>query len=108
MQFKLLTGKDDAEVLKIMEGKKKLGSQIESGVTTRLLQSIVSVGGDTDKNKISQFVNSMPAQDSRALRKYIEEIEPGVDMKQQATCSHCGYQTEVDMPLGMSFFWPDV
>lgn len=105
--FKLLTGKDEQEVAKVMEAKKKLGSQIEAGVTTRLFQSIVQINGESDKSKISFMIQNMRAMDARALRKYIDDIEPGVDMNQKIVCPACDAESEVVMPLGMSFFWPD-
>jgi hypothetical protein len=105
--FKLLTGRDEAELLLAEKRRKKLGSLVEAGVTSRLLSSIVSIGGDSDKNKISRQIVNMPAGDSRALRRYIDKVEPSVEMKQWVKCSNCGEQSEVDIPLGMTFFWPD-
>jgi hypothetical protein len=48
----------------------------------------------------------MPARDSRHLRTKIEQISPGVDMRQTFTCSSCGGSSEVDVPMGVEFFWP--
>jgi hypothetical protein len=108
VHFKLLTGKDEAELSKMNERKKKLQTQIDNSVTSRLFYSIVSVNGETDRNKISKIVNNLRAGDSRALRKHIDNIEPGVDMKQAVACPHCNDETEVTVPLGISFFWPDL
>ena len=106
--FKLLNGHDESELIKIIESKKKLGTQIENGVTQRLFQSIVEINGETDKQKINQYIQNMRAMDARALRKYMDDIEPAVDLKQSVVCPHCDEQSEVVMPLGMSFFWPDL
>lgn len=106
--FKLLTGRDEMEVASVLEAKKKFGSQIEAGVTTRLLQSIVSINGESDKGKIAKMVQDMRAFDARALRKHIDSVEPGVDLNQQVICPHCDAQSEVTMPLGINFFWPDL
>ena len=108
VQIRLLTGRDEAEISKISERKKKLQSQIDNNVTARLFSSIVSLNGETDKNKISQAVNNMRASDSRALRRFIDDIEPGVQMKQTVSCPHCVEESEVNVPLGISFFWPDL
>jgi len=107
VHFRLLTGEDETEVSKIIEGRRKLGGQIENAVTTRLAHAIITINGESDRQKIMQYVLNMRAGDARALRKYIDEIEPGVDMKQKVVCAHCQAESEVDMPLGMSFFWPD-
>lgn len=106
--FKLLTGKDESEVGKVMEAKKKVGGAVEAGVTSRLFQSIVSLNGETDRAKLAVMIQNMRALDARALRKYIDDIEPGVDMTQKIVCPACDAESEVVMPLGMNFFWPDL
>lgn len=106
--FKLLNGHDEDELVKIMDSKKKIGMQVESGVTARLFQSIVEINGERDKQKLAQMIQSLRAMDARALRKRMDEIEPGVDLKQPVICPGCDEQSEVKMPLGMSFFWPDL
>jgi hypothetical protein len=107
VQFKLLTGKDEMEMMEADKRRKKLGQQVETSVTGRLFKCIVSLDGVTDGTKLARAVSNMPAGDSRALRKYIDTIEPSVQMKQWAKCRSCGEQSEVDIPLGISFFWPD-
>ena len=108
IQFKLLTGKDEAEMSQIKDRSKKLGGQVEKGVTLRLFQSIVSINGETDRQKISQTINNMVASDARALRKHVQEISPNVDMKQWVKCKNCAEEMEVEIPLGLGFFWPDL
>jgi len=106
--FKFLTGLDETEISQEADRrKKKLGVEIESLVTSRLISTIVEIDGIKDRNKISQFVRSMPAGDSRALRKYMDDNEPGIEMKSWMTCSSCGEESEVRLPMGASFFWPD-
>ena len=39
----------------------------------------MSVDGITDKKYIYDFIKKMSVRDSSALRKYIQENEPGVD-----------------------------
>jgi aspartate carbamoyltransferase regulatory subunit len=52
----------------------------------------------------------MNAGDARALRKYIDEIEPGVDMSQVVKCPNpdCLTESTINMPLTMGFFYPDL
>lgn len=92
----------------INERKKKSGLQTESIVTDRLNRSIISIENITDKNKINLFVQNMPVRDSLVLRKFLENYEPGVDMKSHMNCMHCHEESEVELPIGASFFWPDV
>jgi hypothetical protein len=107
VHFKFLTGKDENEMTLIQERQKKQGARTDSLVTSRLMHSLISVDGITDKNKIGTFVRNMPARDSLALRKHMDKEEPGIEMKAWMTCVECDEHTEVNLPLGASFFWPD-
>ena len=107
IQFKLLTGADDLLLSQQAEKQKKVGSQIDNSKSHRLFQMIVSVGSETDRNKLNRIISNLPAGDSLALRRYVEKVEPGVEMKQEATCKACGGVQVVDIPLGPTFFWPD-
>ena len=49
----------------------------------------------------------MPARDSLALRRFLDEYEPGVEMKSHMVCPHCHEESEVELPIGPTFFWPD-
>ena len=106
--FKFMTGRDDEEQSLLIERRKKImpDIQVDGVVTMRHEFSIVSIDGISDKNKINTFIRSMPALDSRSLRNYISEHEPGIDMTGAFRCSHCGAEARVPLPLGPSFFWP--
>lgn len=107
VQFKFLTGREEEEISTTRNKTQKAGFLNDSTVTTTLLYSIQSVDGITDRSKISQFVKSMPARDSLALRKYINENSPDVVTKQELICPNCEHIEEVTMPIGVGFFWPD-
>jgi len=107
VKFKFLTGADEEEISTIQERKKKSGGMADSLVTTRLQFSITAVDDKTDKALISSFIRSMPARDSLALRQIIDQNEPGIDMKAYMDCPSCSESSEVRIPLGASFFWPD-
>ena len=107
--FRFLTGADEQNISieQDRKKKKKLSGDVDSLVTNRLLYSIVSVDGVDGRNKISMFVRHMPARDSRMLRKFMDDNEPGVEMKAWMECSNCLESSEVGLPIGVSFFWPD-
>ncbi len=107
VHFKFLTGRDEEEINTITERAKKQGAIADSAVTTRLQYSIVSIDGKTDRSSINGFIRNMPARDSMALRKHIDANEPGIELKGEFDCASCGEQSEVRVPLGASFFWPD-
>ena len=106
IQFRFLTGKDEEEIMITQERKKKRGLG-DNLVTTRLTYAIVSIEGVTDKAKIGGFIRNMPARDSLALRKHIDKHEPGIEMKSWMSCPNCLSDSEVRLPLGAGFFWPD-
>ena len=107
VRFKFLTGHDEREMSVMQERKKKQGVEVDNAVTTRLQYQIQSVDGITDRTKISFFVRAMPARDSLYLRKFIDKSEPGIDMKSWMDCPSCFESSEVRLPLGATFFWPD-
>ena len=107
VKFKFLDGSDEAEINKLQARSKKSGAKTTNLITLRYRYQIQAVDNVTDKTKIQMFVRNMPARDSRALRKHIDSIEPGIEMKSWMECTMCGEESEVRMPLGASFFWPD-
>jgi hypothetical protein len=107
VRVKFLNGHDEREMMVINERKKKSGMKVETAITDRLTRSIVSVDGITDRNKLSFFVKNLPARDSLALRRFLDKHEPGIIMKSWMNCPSCHEQSEVALPMGASFFWPD-
>jgi len=108
VMFRFLTGRDDEEREAILERRRRSMPDllVDNVVTSKLEFSIMSIDGIADRAKINAFIKSMPAHDSRTLRKYIIDNEPGIDMSDDLTCVKCGAVTRVSLPLGPSFFWP--
>tara|TARA_Y100000034_G_C6786425_1_gene351797 strand:- start:592 stop:945 length:354 start_codon:yes stop_codon:yes gene_type:complete len=105
--FKFATGQDEKERAETNEKMKKyFESDITNTVTYSLEQSIVAIDGITDKNKIRHFVQYMPAFDSKSLRKYITENQPGIDMTHDMRCDSCNELSNVAIPVTTEFFWP--
>ncbi len=89
---------------------KKTSKLSRSGViTSRLFYQIVSIGGEEDRGVIRKKVESMRAMESRQLRKFINDHTPTMDMVLHGLdCDQCGYDGEVEIPVGENFFWPDL
>jgi hypothetical protein len=103
--FKLLSHKDEQDITRELEGLKKINKDASPELSTRLKYLITSVEGKRDKKDIREFVdNYLLAQDSRALREYIREIQPDVDL----TFFPDGSNDRISIPIGISFFWPDL
>jgi hypothetical protein len=103
--FKLLTSKDESTINSELEGLKKLSpNSTPPDISTRLKHLIVSVNGEREKKSIRQFVdNYLLAADSRALRQYVVQITPDVDL----TFFPDQSEERVSIPIGLKFFWPD-
>lgn len=104
--YKLLTHKDETDIDTELKGLAKISKTNTPEMTTRLKYSIVSVDGNSDRGGVKKFVDNMLAKDSMALRKHIRENTPDLDMNFDFTCSACGHNERMAMPLGVDFFWP--
>ncbi len=107
VRFKLLTGQDEQDIMQASERRKKQGQRAENLVTQRLKYSLVSANGISDRSKLDMMINNLPARDSLYLRKHIDNNEPGIEMKAWMDCPACLEHSEVRLPLGAAFFWPD-
>ena len=105
LTFKLLTHGDENKVQQEVTGLKKINKEASPELSTRLKHLITSVDGNGDSKAIRDFVdNGFLARDSRAFRKHLAEIQPDVDLK---FYPENGPEEGVDIPIGISFFWPD-
>ena len=108
VEFRFLNSLQDKEIADAQDKmKKRTQSPIDRNITTRLKNVIISIEGNTDQGYINQFVDNMNVRDSRALRKYMEDNTPDLDMEQEFECVHCGHRGEVDIPITVGFFWPE-
>tara|TARA_R110000796_G_scaffold47530_1_gene114209 strand:+ start:126 stop:854 length:729 start_codon:yes stop_codon:yes gene_type:complete len=102
--YKLLTGRDDKKIEAEIKGLKRLNKDANPDLSTRLKFMIISVNGDTEKKSIRDFVdNYLLARDSRALREEIRYTQPDVDLRHTLDSGE-----EVTVPIGLTFFWPDL
>jgi len=108
--FKFLTGADEEAMSVESDRRKKiLKTYEEQTVTTQLRYSLLSVNGRTEQGLLAKFAQHCISEDSAFLRKYIDDNEPGVNMRTEIKCPDpdCGCQKEVAIPLGVTFFWPN-
>lgn len=103
-EVKILNAKEEANLTKLAQNKAK-NNLPETSLTDQLKAITVSLNGQTERATINRFVDVMPAQDSRFLRKEYMKAAPSVEMKNDFKCSSCGHEQEVDIPLTVDFFW---
>lgn len=107
--FRLMTHKVDKDIQTEVKGMNK--TQVRTGIdrdlTTRLKNVIIAVDGESGRATINNFVdNELFALDSRALRQYMKEISPDLDMTFTFISDTTGEVKEMDIPMDVSFFWP--
>ena len=102
IKFKLLTGHEEKLITKDLEQTKKYGYNSE--ISTRLRYTITEVDGDKKPETITAFSQNMLARDSMALRKYIADISPDIDLTSEIEIG--GEAVSVSIPLTVEFFWP--
>lgn len=102
---RLLTSGDEQKLVKDLERKNKK-KQNTASATDAFRSYIVSVNGDQSIFTIESFIQSMPARDARHLRNVYSSIIPNIVLDQNFECSGCGYEADMEVPLGLDFFWP--
>ncbi len=106
--FSLANSEDNREIsTTVQKLKSATNSTKETNISTRFKRLILSIDGNYDKTKVSEFIDRrmMPIADSIALRKYMDEISPDIITKQDFICKFCGNEGEVNIPIGFDFFW---
>jgi hypothetical protein len=108
--YRLLTHGLEKKIKDDLKGYAKLtkNTGIDKELTTRLKNLITSVDGKADMTVINNFVdNELLAMDSRALREEIKKVTPDLDMTFVFTSEATGETKVMDMPMDVSFFWPN-
>jgi len=106
-KFKFLTGAENATIIKEDEDRvAKMGQNGYSTlVTSRLSTQVKEIDGIREGGKIAQFINAMPVMDSSALRKYITDHEPGLNLKTEVSAPS-GVRFLATISISSEFFWP--
>ena len=108
IKFKLLTHKDEKEISEEIQALEKINKNaIASDVTVRLRKMIIEVEGKNEKGYITKWINNeFLARDTKAFRAYVKEISPDLDLKFQFVSDETGETEALDIPFGVSFFYP--
>jgi hypothetical protein len=105
--FKILTRGDEKKMQAEIEGMKKLNKDMGKDNTTFLRWIVTSVNGDTDKFKISTFVENLLVKDAKFLRQEYSRAMPNIDFEFDLICESCSTSSKTRLPIGVNFFWPD-
>jgi hypothetical protein len=106
--FKLLNHKDEKDINAEIQALERLSKNKDnsSDVSTRLKYMITSVNGDTDRGNVTKFAKNMLAKDTRAFREYVKTISPDLNLKYDFVSEITGETEALDIPFGISFFYP--
>ena len=102
---KLMQGKDEKDLGLKMQKRKKHKLH-EANLTEQLNHMIIAVNGSEVNSDIRNFINVIPAFDSRYLRNAYTNVVPNIDMTQDFECDECSYEGQLEVPLTAEFFWP--
>jgi len=105
--FRLLAGSDEKNLVSQVQNSRK-AKKDENNVTRQLKMFVVSVNGDTSPAAINYVVDNMPSADARHLRYVYKIANPNIDMIQHFECNSCDHEQELEVPLTVDFFWPDL
>jgi hypothetical protein len=95
------------EVEELKKANRKLKDETSRELTTRLKTMILSVDDEHDQKIINHFVdNELFAVDSKALRGYINEVVPDIDLNWEFVSEETGERREMLLPMDVTFFWP--
>ena len=108
LTFKLLTQEDEKKIEQEIKGLKKINKNADPQLTTRLKHTILSVNGDRTTKTVRDFIDKQfLARDSRAFRNYVDNITPDIDLTFDITFSDGAVIEDLQVPIGVGFFWPD-
>jgi hypothetical protein len=88
----------------------KMSEQYPAGrvapkITWRLSKMIQEVDGMTDREKISNFVQTLPIMDSKYIRNFVKENVPSLDL-QKTVMAPSGEKVTFEITFGVEFFRP--
>ena len=104
-ELKILNAKEQ----KFLEdsGKTNLKHNLPEANRTNLLKMIVvSINSIRDRQELERFIDQMPAQDSRTIKKAYDDANHSLDMDQTVECPNCQHVVVREVPLGINFLWP--
>ena len=106
--FQLMTHGLERKIESELKGLKKIHKLNVPELTTRLKSLITSVNGDFEIKTIREFVdNRLLAKDARALREYVKDMMPDIDLEFDVEFEDGHIQEDVIIPITVNFFWPD-
>jgi hypothetical protein len=106
VECKLLNGIDEKKLLALLDFKRKSDPAAEITLSEQLGLIIVAINTFTERSKIIEAIQYMPAYDAKYLRSVYQKLIPNVKIERKYLCGSCGIEQEVEVPFTQEFFWP--
>ena len=103
VKLKLMSYGEQRE-LELIINQYPVGRTVPS-ITLRLNKEIVSINGNEDKIFISTYVEKLPIMDSKHIRKFLNNNNPGLDLKRTVR-TPSGEMVDINITFGVEFFRP--
>lgn len=103
VKLRLLTLGDKSKITD-METKYPKGRIAPTTIWT-LQEQIIELNGETDRGKIIEFVQNMPIMDSKYIKRFISQNEPGLDLTLEVIAPS-GENVSTSITFGVDFFRP--
>ena len=103
VEVRLLNSKDESYLVKRQTAKNK--SDLDTSLSDMIRMILVSVNGQNGHDFFRQFIEHLPAADSRYIRAAYSKLVPAPDMRQNFVCPSCSHEEEVEIPMSVGFFW---
>lgn len=104
--FQLLTEKLEKKIDLELKGLAKINKDNIPEISTKMKHIILSVEGNYDRKTINEFVdNHLLARDAKALRDYIVEIQPDIDLSVEIEVDE--ENVTIELPISSNFFFPN-
>lgn len=78
----------------------------KSPVTSVLSTFVIKVNDNDDYSYVMDFIEAMPAKDSKYLRSLYPKLVPSVRLLHNFVCQECYFVKQTEVPLNAEFFWP--
>lgn len=107
--MRFLRGSDEEAVAKYAKRMLlKSNDMSDPSNVHRLARQLVTINGEPAGDIVQKqtFIKSLSAADGVRIAKFMDAIEPGIDLSITPECSSCGGVNEITMPFTGEFFRP--
>lgn len=103
----LLRASEEEEITKRVTEKRTRGDWTASYKLERYKKQIKSLDDNNDAGRIESFLKCLPYKEGKKFDKFIDEIEPALDMMYEFTSPETGLRFQGKVYLGAGLFYPE-